>query len=301
MSPCAETLEFRILGPLEVVEAGRSFRLGGKLLRALLVALLLHARELRTADQLIDDIWGERAPKSARASLHNVVASLRRTFGSDFIETVCSGYVLVVDEDAVDASRFERLLERARGACVEEKVCLLEQALSLWRGSPLVDVRYEEFAQSEIRRLEELHASAREELLVAKLELGGHEAVLPELQRLVAAFPFRERLRMQLMIALHQAGRSVEALTTYAEWQRTLMESWGIEPGQAIRQLRENIRRHESELEDAGSNETTTRYREMRRIAEAARAVGASARAASPRGQRPRAASRRARCVTACV
>jgi DNA-binding SARP family transcriptional activator len=245
-------LEFRILGPLEVVGAGLPLPLAGKLRRALLAALLLHARELRTADQLIDDVWGERAPTKARASLHNMVASLRRTLGSDLLETTCNGYVLVVDEDAVDASRFERLLARVRGARVEEKVRLLEQAVALWRGSPLVDVRYEEFAQSEIRRLEELRVSALEELLAAKLELGECDAVVPELQRLVDGSPYRESLRMQLMVALHRSGRSVEALSTYVEWRRTLLDSWGIEPGRAIRQLWDDIRVHAPELELAG-------------------------------------------------
>ena len=128
-------------------------------------------------------------------------------------------------------SAFERLLDGARGACVVEKVRLLEQALGLWRGSPLVDVRYEEFAQGEIRRLEELRVDALEELLAAKLELGAGAALVPELQRLVGGFPLRERLRMQLMVALHRSGRSVEALASYVDWRRTLMDAWGIEPG----------------------------------------------------------------------
>src|SRR5439155_4932207 len=105
------------------------------------------------------------------------------------------------------------------------KVRTLEVALLLWRGSPLVDIRYAEFAQLEIRRLEELHVSVLEELLTAKLELGSG-TVVPELQRLVDGFPFRERPRMQLMVALHRSGRSVDALATYAEWRRILDESW---------------------------------------------------------------------------
>jgi DNA-binding SARP family transcriptional activator len=226
--------------------------LGGKLLRALLAAMLVHARELRTFDQLIDDLWGECAPATARASLHNVVSSLRRTLGRDLLETTHSGYVLAVAEDRVDAFCFERLLGRARGARVVEKVRLLDQALGLWRGSPLVDVRYEDFAQGEIRRLEELRIDALEELLAAKLELGAGAALVPELQRLVGGFPLRERLRMQLMVALHRSGRSVEALASYVDWRRTLMDGWGIEPGCAIRQLWDDIRRQAPELEMAG-------------------------------------------------
>jgi SARP family transcriptional regulator, regulator of embCAB operon len=244
-----DTLEFRILGPLEVLEDGRALPLGGKRLRALLAALLLHVREVRTVDQLIDDLWADNAPASARASLHNMLTSLRRTLGPGLLETTRSGYVLVVGEDAVDASRFERLVARARGQPATERVRLLEQAIALWRGSPLVDVRYEEFAQSEIRRLEELRVSALEELLGAKLDLGACEAVVPELQRLVDDFPFREQVRMQLMIALHRSGRSVEALSSYVDWRRMLMDSWGIEPGRAIRQLWDDIRLHAPDRE----------------------------------------------------
>ena len=167
----------------------------------------------------------------------------------DLLETARTGYVLVVDEDSVDATRFERLLASGRAARCEEKVRFLEQAIGLWRGSPLIDVRYEEFAQSEIRRLEELRVSAQEELLAAKLELGASEAVIPELQRLLVTFPHREQLRMHLMVALHRSGRSVEALSTYVDWRRTLIESWDIEPGRAIQRLCDDIRRRAPELE----------------------------------------------------
>ena len=235
-------VEFRILGPLQVIVDGRELPLGRKLLRALLAVLLLNAREVRTTDQLIDDLWQERAPANARTCLHNLVSTLRGTVGRDLLETRGGGYVLVVAATQVDASRFERLLARSRREPSAEKVRLLESALALWRGSPLVDVRYEEFAQADIRRLEELRVCALEELLGSKLELGLCETLVPELQRLVDANPFRERLRMLLMVALHRTGRSVDALTTYATWRRTVTEVWGIEPGRAIRQLWDEIR-----------------------------------------------------------
>jgi DNA-binding SARP family transcriptional activator len=249
----ANGLEFRILGPLEVVEDGRPLRLGGKLPRTVLAALLVHAREFRTIDQLIDDVWCEHAPATARASLHNVVSSLRRALGADVLETTRCGYVFAVGEEAVDASRFERLVSRARDVAGKQKVDLLEEAFGLWRGSPLVDFRYDEFAQNEIRRLEELRVDALEELLSAKLELGAGTAVVPALRRLVDESPYRERPRMQLMVALHRSGRSVEALSSYLDWRRTLMDSWGIEPGRDIQQLWNDIRRHAVELEIATS------------------------------------------------
>jgi len=224
------------------------------MVRALLAALLVHAQQVRTADQLIDDLWGDRAPETARASLHNMVSSLRRMLGQGVIDTTCSGYALAIDEDDLDACRFEGLLARACQAGAEEKVRLLETALALWRGSPLVDVRYEEFAQGEIRRLDELRAIAYEELIAAKLELGAGVAVVPELQRLVGGFPFREQLRKQLMLALYRSGRSVEALASYDEWRRTLKDSWSLEPGRDIRQLWDDIRLQAPGLEVAVRN-----------------------------------------------
>ena len=181
-----------------------------------------------------------------------MVSLLRRALGSALLETTCFGYVFTVDDDAVDASRFERLVIRARGEPVQHRIGLLEEALALWRGSPLVDVRYAEFAQGEIERLEELRVDALEELLAAKLALGACESVVPDLQRLIAGFPFRERLRMQLMLALHRSGLSVEALASYVDWHRSLKDSWCTEPGPAIRRLRDDIRLHAPGLEIAG-------------------------------------------------
>ena len=224
------------------------------MVRALLVALLLHAREVRTTDQLIDDLWADRAPATARASLHNMLSALRRTLGHELLETNRAGYLLAVREEQVDASCFESLIAQARCERPGEKVRLLEAALALWRGSPLLDVRYEEFAQGETRRLEELHVSALEELFAAKLELGACAAVVPELQRLVQGFPLREQLRMQLMLALYRSGRSVEALASYDDWRRTLMNSWSLEPGRDIRQLWDDIRLHAPGLEVAVTN-----------------------------------------------
>jgi len=247
--PRAVGIEFRILGETEVVKAGRKLPLRGKLRRTLLASLLVNAREVRTVDQLIDDLWPDQVPATARASLQNLVSGLRHMLGRALLETTCSGYVLAVTEDAVDASCFERQLERARHARAPEKVRLLADALALWRGSPLVDVRYEGFAQGEIRRLEEMRLGALEELIEARIELGACTAVLPELHRLVLDFPLREQLRMHLMVALYRSGRSVEALSTYLDWRRTLKATWDLEPGQAIQQLWNDIRLHAPDLD----------------------------------------------------
>ena len=133
-------VEFRILGVLEVVERGRRLPLGGARLRALLATLLVHAGEVRTADQFVDDLWGECPPASACSSLQNMVATLRQTLRLDLL-TMNAGYVLSIDAEQLDASRFERLLEDSASGDPRAKVRMLTRALSLWRGSPLVDVR----------------------------------------------------------------------------------------------------------------------------------------------------------------
>jgi DNA-binding SARP family transcriptional activator len=234
-------LQFGILGPLAVLEGERPIRIADGKLRALLAALLLHAREVRSVDELIDDLWADKAPATARSSLHNLVSILRRTLGG-VLETGSGGYTLAVDDDQIDARRFEQLIAASREQAPIDKVWMLEQALTLWRGSPLVDVRYESFAQTEIRRLEELHLVALESSFGAKIDLGLSDLVVPELLSLVDRFPFRERLRMHLMVALHRCGRSVEALATYAAWHSVLNDSWGIDPGVEIEQLRSAIR-----------------------------------------------------------
>jgi DNA-binding SARP family transcriptional activator len=240
----SDSLQFQVLGPLGVFEGGRLVPFHGKVLRALLSSLLLHSRQLRTADELIDDLWGDHAPATARSSLHNHLSRLRRTLGADVLETRPSGYVVAFAEEQLDAARFEQLLARSRNEDDATKVRTLEAALSLWRGPPFVDVRYHRFAQGEIRRLEELHVLAQEELLAAKAGVGSYDTLVPELQRLVATHPFRERGRMQLMVALARCGRSIEALVAYTEWRRILADSWGVEPSRQIRQLAErNSRR----------------------------------------------------------
>jgi DNA-binding SARP family transcriptional activator len=234
-------LSFRILGPIEVLDAEDRRPLGGKMVLALLASLLIHARTVRTADQLIDDLW-TRPPRTACASLHNHVSALRRVLGAEILKTIGTGYVLEIQDDQIDALRFERLLVRSRTESSTTRVETLEHALRLWRGSPLIDVRYEDFAQSEITRLEELRVRATEELLSAKLDLGASDDVVPELQRLVHRYPYRERLRMHLMLALHRSGRSVEAIASYVDFQRMSLGSAGVEPGADLCQLVRDIR-----------------------------------------------------------
>ncbi len=199
-------LEFRILGPLEVVRDGQLVPLAGQKQRALLAALIVRANEVVSTDRLIDDVWGEDPPRTAATSLQNFVSQLRKTLGPDVLATRAPGYTLRVAADSVDASVFERAVTDARVATPEERVERLETATALWRGPPLAEFAYAPFAQGEIRRLEELRLAAVEDRVDAQLELGRHHDVVAELENLVRRNPLRERLRGQLMIALYRAS-----------------------------------------------------------------------------------------------
>ena len=146
-------MDFRILGPLEVLEGGHQVALGGAKQRALLTTLLLHANEVVSTDRLIDALWEEEPPARADKALQVYISHLRKALGRERLETKKPGYVLRVGDDELDLVRFERLLEEGRP----------KEALALWRGEPLSDVAYSRFARAEIARLEELRVSALEE------------------------------------------------------------------------------------------------------------------------------------------
>jgi DNA-binding SARP family transcriptional activator len=246
-------LEFRILGPLEVLMDGESIALGGRQQRAVLAALLLEAGRVVSTDRLLNDLWGEQPPRTAATSLHNLVSQLRKQLGADTLVTRSPGYVLKVGADQIDARRFEQLLQDARGAEPTARREMLVQALALWRGQPLAEFTFESFTQSEIRRLEELRLVAIEERVAADLELGHHGDVVGELEALVEAHPLRETFARQLMLALYRSGRQAEALEVYQDARSRFVDELGIEPGPELRQLQTEILRHEAGLATPGT------------------------------------------------
>ncbi len=241
-------LEFRLLGPLEVRDGERLVALPRQKQRALLAALLLRAGQVVARDRLIDDLWGEDPPSRAENALHNYLSQLRRALGADVVVTRSPGYLLRVTPDQVDSLRFERLVEDARGAGALERADLLRRALSLFRGPPLADVRFELFAQTEVSRLEELELVVRAELHDAELELGRHADIVPALEAFVAAHPYREHARAQLMLALYRCGRQAEALAVYQRGRAVLVEELGIDPGEELQELERAILRQDPAL-----------------------------------------------------
>ena len=240
--------EFRILGPLEVLDEDERIAVVGHKVRSLLGLLVLHANEVVSVDRLLDALWGEEPPATARASLQNLVAQLRRLLGADAVETQAPGYRLAVSADAVDARRFERLVAGARGGEPRTRAAALHEALDLWRGPALADFVYEPWAQNEAMRLEELRLAALEQRIDADLELARHADVVGQLEALVAVHPLRERFRAQQMLALYRSGRQAEALQAYQAARRALVDELGIEPSRELQDLHASILRQESRL-----------------------------------------------------
>ena len=242
------TLEFRILGPLEVSDETGHVALGGPRQRGLLAILVLEAGRVVATDRLIDLLWGEEVPKTATASLQNAVGRLRRALGADVLETRAPGYVLSVNPDQIDARRVERTLVEARRLPADERRDRLQAALALWRGPALAEFAFDDFAQAEIRRLDELRLVVIEERIDADLELGRHGDVTSELESLVRDHPLRETFRRQLMLALYRAGRQAEALEVYQDARARFVDELGIEPGPELKRLQSEILRHEAGL-----------------------------------------------------
>jgi DNA-binding SARP family transcriptional activator len=246
--------EFRILGPLEASGEHGPIALGGPRQRALLAALLLRAGRVVPTEQLVDELYGSEPPKTATASLHNCVVALRKALGPDVLVTRPPGYVLAVSADQIDARRFEQLLSDARSASPDERRTLLLRALELWRGPPLAEFAFDDWAQAEIRRLDELRLVANEERIAADIELGRPGDVVPELEALILAHPLRERPRELLMLALYGAGRQAEALAAYTD-ARTALDELGIEPGKRLQELQARILRQEAGLAPSGNGD----------------------------------------------
>jgi DNA-binding SARP family transcriptional activator len=244
--------EFRILGPLEVSDETGQLLLGGQKQKTVLAVLLLNAGHVVSTDTLLDALWGEQPPRTAQTSLQNFISQLRKQLGSDRLETKAPGYRLNVKPGELDLDRFRRLVDHARHAEPCDRAAHLREALALWRGSALADFTFDAWAQPQIAHLEELHLATLEERVQADLDEGRHAELVGELEKLVDRHPVRERLRGQYLLALYRSGRQAEALQTYQEGRRILVEQLGIEPSRELQQLHGAILRQEAGLEAPG-------------------------------------------------
>ena len=260
-------IEFRVLGPLEVVGADGPVAVGGPKQRALLAVLVLHRGEVVSSDRLIDELWGERPPATAAKTVQVFVSELRKALGDGSLVTRGRGYTLDIEPGQVDLERFEGLAAEGRSALEsgdpQRAARRLREGLAVWRGPPLADLAYESFAQAAIGRLEEERLGALEDRIDADLALGRHGALVGELEALVAEHPLHERLQAQLMLVLYQSGRQADALECYQRARRRLIDEFGIEPGPALKELERAILAHDPELEapDRPSRRPATRAR----------------------------------------
>jgi len=246
-------MRFGILGPLQVIgDDGRELALGGRMPRTVLAILLLRANEVVSSDRVVEDLWAGAPPASAAKGLHVHVSRLRRALAvghsdprGERLVTAAGGYLLRVAPDELDVQRCQRLIGEGRSLLAagrpDQSLVALSGALELWRGDVLADFQYDAFAQAEIARLSELRAAALEERIAVEMLLGREAQVLGELERLVRDYPYRERLRGQLMLALYRTGRQAEALEAYRAARSVLVDELGIEPSVELRRVHEAI------------------------------------------------------------
>jgi len=248
-------MEFRVLGPIEVSDGNRNLPLGGFRQRLVLSALLLHPNRSVTTDWLVDAVWGEAPPRTARKTLQVYISRLRSLLGAHAIEATSTGYILRLDPDVLDSNRFEQFADeghRLLGIDPAAAAGALRRALSLWRGIPWGQFGDEPALQPEAQRLRERRLLAVEDRIEADLGTGHAAALIGELEGLVAEYPWRERFRAQLMLALYRAGRQSDALREFQSARRFLGEELGIEPSVELRDLEGKILLQDPAIADPG-------------------------------------------------
>ncbi|MEU5690633.1 BTAD domain-containing putative transcriptional regulator [Actinosynnema sp. NPDC020468] len=242
-------MEIGVLGPFEVRgDDGVAAGVPGARLRALVVALALEPGRVVPKATLVDWIWGEHPPADAANALQRLVSRLRRVLPDGVVDGQAGGYRLVVDADAVDAVRFERLVGQARTADEARRVRVLREALALWRGAAMEDVGLQESGafDAAVARFERLRLDAVEERVEVEVRLGDGAGLVEELTELVAAHPLRERLVAALMRALGAAGRSSEALVVYQRTREVLADALGVDPSPELAALHVALLRGET-------------------------------------------------------
>ncbi|WP_199441998.1 AfsR/SARP family transcriptional regulator [Umezawaea beigongshangensis] len=237
-------MEFRVLGPVEVAVEGGPIPVGGPKPRTLLALLAVQAGRVVPAEQLIDAVWGEEPPESARAAVHTYVSALRRALAEDVIVHGTGGYRLDVEHERIDLHVFTREVSAGKRAAAagrpDRAAAHFRTALQQWRGAALGGARGR-WAETERTRLGELRLAALEECVDAELSLGRGGSIVDELASAIAEQPLRERLRAQLVLALHQAGRRADALSAYQEARRVLLDELGLDPGPVLRQAHDHV------------------------------------------------------------
>jgi DNA-binding SARP family transcriptional activator len=270
-APAGRKPRFLVLGPLSVELAGATVPLGGRLRRALLADLILHAGEVLPVDRIVDDLWGTTPPDDPVNTLQVYVGQLRRVLEPDrrsrgparVLVSTPPGYQLVVDDSSLDVLDFEKQIREARALLAQGNVSrartALHEALLLWRGPPLPEFADAPFARPGLARLEELRLGALEERLELDLTAGQHTHVVAELETLTSQSPFRERLWELRVLALYRADRQAEALAAYQQLRRLFRDELGIDPGTRLQELERAVLSHDPALAPAAQRPVVVR------------------------------------------
>jgi len=252
-------VDYRVLGPLEVIDDGETVGIGPRKQRSLLALLLINVNRVVATDRILEELWGEEAEGKENAlwvyvSRLRVVLEPEDSKRGEFsiLVTRDHGYLLSVDPQSIDANRFETAVSEGRLLLRDDPSsasALLAEGLAEWRGLPLEDFTYDDFAHREISRLAELRLGALEDRIDADLRLGQTGEIVAELEPLHQQHPLRERVVGQLMLALYRSGRQADALRTFERFRRRVGEELGIDPSPELRRLEEQILLHDARIQ----------------------------------------------------
>ncbi|MFH9138863.1 AfsR/SARP family transcriptional regulator [Streptomyces sp. NPDC017524] len=242
-------MDFRILGPLEILDGQRNVVPTAPKPRQVIALLLMRRNTLVQTSELIDELWESAPPASAMTTLQTYIYKIRKILtardSDEILLTRPGGYTLAIPDASTDLHRFEveaeegkTLLKKGDPAGAAE---VLQRSLSLWRGSALVDVVPGGLLSSYVTRLEELRERTLDLRIEADLQLGRHQELISELKSLVLSRPLHENVHAALMIALHRSGRRHEALEVYQVLRRSMIDNLGLEPGQELRALHQAL------------------------------------------------------------
>jgi DNA-binding SARP family transcriptional activator len=248
-------MQIKVLGPVEAKVNGRSVTPTAAKPRQILALLALHSGSVVSVPTLVEELWDDRPPRSARTTLQTYILQLRRLIGDalaasengakEVLVTRYGGYLLDVPEEAVDVHEFERLARAGQNAYDADDFAaasrLLRSALEMWRGPAVVDVRPGMPLSVEVVRLEEARLGVLETRIEADMRLGKHKSLLSELAVLTVQHPMNEHLCAQYMISLFRAGRQWQALDAFRALRRTLVDELGVEPSARLQQLQHAI------------------------------------------------------------
>jgi len=272
-----DRLAFEVLGPVRVRRGSDEVPIGSGQRRALLALLLRRPTEPVGVENLIDGLWGDDPPPTARTALQVHVSQLRKALGDPdghLLQTVPNGYRIAVDDEALDLRRFERLFHQGRDAFEaqehEQARAFLDEAVSLWRGAPFEGVDLDGIGAGDIATLEEERDEALALRIEADLALGRHRDVIPELEKLCVSHPFDEHYAELMALALYRSGRPADALSAITRLRRSLADDLGMDPGVSIVRIERAILNADPSLTLGGARDERG-PRESRKVVTAVR------------------------------